>query len=168
VRDLYLVSVYLHLLCTAIWIGGMLFLVLVVVPVLRRPELRAQAPALFAITGLRFRSVGWATLIALVATGLVQLAWRLGGLSALGDATWWSLPFGRILGIKLTLVALSLSIAAVHDFWIGPRASALLEHESGSPRAERWRAGASWLGRINLLLGLGIVALAVVLVRGLD
>ena len=167
-RDLYLVSVYVHLLCTAIWIGGILFLVLVVVPVLRRPELRAQAPALFATTGRRFRSVGWATLIALVATGLTQTAYRAGGLATLRDPVWWSLPFGRILGIKLTLVALTLTIAAVHDFWIGPRASAILEHEPGSPRAERWRAGASWLGRVNLLLGLGIVALAVVLVRGLD
>jgi len=168
VRDLYLVSVYVHLLCTAIWIGGMLFLALVVVPVLRRPELRTQAPALFATTGRRFRSVGWATLIALVATGLIQLDFRLGGLATLGDAAWWRLPFGRLLGIKLTLVALTLSLAAVHDFWIGPRASRLLEQEPASPRAQQWRAGASWLGRINLLLGLGIVALAVILVRGLD
>jgi putative copper export protein len=166
VRDLYLLSVYVHLLCAAIWIGGMLFLALVIVPVLRRPEMRVQAPALFATTGIRFRAVGWATLVTLVATGLVQTSYRAGGVATLGDPVWWSLPFGRILALKLALVAVTLTLAAIHDFWIGPHASRLLECDRESPRAQRWRNAASWLGRVNLLLGLGIVALAVILVRG--
>jgi hypothetical protein len=38
--------------------------------------------------------------------------------------------------------------------------------EPGSPRTLRWRRAASWMGRINLLLAVGVIALAVGLVRG--
>lgn len=165
-RALYLVSVYLHLLCTAIWIGGMLFFVMVMAPMLRAPAMRAQAPALFAQTGRRFRNIGWATLVTLIATGVVQAAYRAGGLAELASLEWWHTPFGRMLGLKVHLVLLTLALAALHDFWVGPRASALLESESGSARARRWRASASWMGRVNLLLGLVIVWIAVLLVRG--
>ena len=55
---LYHLSVFLHILSAIIWIGGMLFLALVVVPTTRGlpPSERA---ALFGAVGRRFRRVGW-------------------------------------------------------------------------------------------------------------
>jgi hypothetical protein len=35
-----------------------------------------------------------------------------------------------------------------------------------SPQARRWRRAASWMGRLNLLLALAVLAIAVALVRG--
>ena len=46
-RTLYLVSVWLHILAAMAWVGGMLFLVAVLVPLLRTPAMRPQATALF-------------------------------------------------------------------------------------------------------------------------
>jgi putative copper export protein len=71
---------------------------------------------------------------------------------------------GCFLLVKLGLVAAILALSGLHDFWIGPRASRALRE--GSAQAGRWRAQATWLGRINLLLSLGVLALAVLLVRG--
>ena len=166
VRLLYLFSVWLHLVAALLWAGGMLFLVVVVVPLLRTPALRPQAVLLVREIGLRFRGVGWASLLVLVVTGVVNAAFRAGSLSGLADAQFWTNPFGRLLAHKLALVALVFVLSAVHDFFVGPRASALLRSDPESPRARRWRTAASWMGRLNLLLALAVLALAVALARG--
>ena len=165
-RLLWLASVWLHVVTAALWVGGMLFLVAVIVPLLRTPALRGQAVVLISAVGLRFRSVGWASLLVLVVTGTINAAFRAGSWSGLADPAWWTNPFGRFLAMKLGLVGLILVLSAVHDFAVGPRAAELLRTDPESPRAGRWRAAASWMGRMNLLLALLVVALAVALVRG--
>lgn len=165
-RLLYLASVWLHVVAAALWAGGMLFLVAVLVPLLRTPALRPQAIVLVREVGVRFRTVGWASLLVLVVTGFVNAAYRVSTPAGLADPAWWAAPFGRLLAHKLALVAVILVLSAVHDFAVGPRATALLTSEPGSPRALRWRAAASWMGRLNLLLALTVVAMAVALVRG--
>lgn len=52
---LYLASVWLHLLAAAVWLGGTIFLALVIVPALRRPALQGVAAPLIQWTGERFR-----------------------------------------------------------------------------------------------------------------
>ena len=165
-RALYLLSVTLHILAAALWAGGMLFLVFVIVPLLRTPALRERAVALVTALGLRFRSVGWASLLVLIVTGFVNAAFRAPSPGALVDAVWWSSPFGRLLAQKLVLVGVILALSAVHDFAVGPRASALLAADPGSPRALRWQQSARWMGRINLFLAVAVIALAVALARG--
>ena len=165
-RSLYLASVVVHILAATLWAGGMLFLVFVLVPMLRTPALRERAIELLTAMGLRFRSVGWASLLALVITGFINAAFRAPSPVALADAAWWAAPFGRQLAEKLGLVAVILVLSAVHDFWIGPRASALMISHPGSPQTLRWRRAANWMGRLNLLLAIAVIALAVGLVRG--
>jgi len=163
---LYLVSVWLHVLAATTWVGGMFFLVLVVVPWLRRGD-RASAAVCLGETGARFRVVGWACFAVVLVTGSFNL-WMRG--VRLGDFVrpeWLASPFGSVVLVKLGVFALVLAASAVHDFVVGPRATALLVWESTSPRARRLRRSASLLGRATLVLALLLVGAGVVLVRGL-
>ncbi len=144
----------------------MVFLALVIVPITRRLEPRGLAVSLIAQSGRRFRRVGWVCLAVLVLTGVLNLAYRGFGWGDVWSGNIFAGTFGRTLGVKLSLVATLLMISIVHDFWLGPRATAVGQAAPDSFEARRLRRWASWLGRLNLLLALAVIALAVVLVRG--
>ncbi len=165
-RTFYLLSVWIHILAAMVWIGGMAFLALVLVPAMRRGELGGQAPWLIRATGQRFRWIGWICLLLLVLTGTVNLAYRGYRWEHLWSGALWGGSFGHALGVKLILVALIFALSAVHDFVVGPQATALMAHNPASEQARRLRRAASWFGRMNLLLALAVVMLGVILVRG--
>lgn len=162
----YLLSVWLHILAAVVWIGGTVFLVLVLVPATRQPEYRGISVSLIHWTGVRFRWIGWVCLGLLLLSGTFNLAYRGVGWVDVWSGQLWQGPFGRVLGIKLLLVGLILLISVLHDFAIGPRATVMGQQNPASPRAVQLRRQAVWLGRFNLLLALVVVALGVVLVRG--
>lgn len=164
-QALYIASVYFHILAALVWLGGMFFLILVVVPWLRRGN-RAAAGTLLRDTGRRFRTVGWACLVTLLATGSVNLWLRRVRPVDFTRPEWLESPFGRAVLLKLTLFAVVLVLSAAHDFVIGPRATGAMEADPGGPEALRLRRWASWMGRANALLALALVFLGVVLVRG--
>lgn len=135
---------WIHLLAAMLWVGGMLFVALVLVPATRRLEDPALRTRLIRDTGVRFRTVGWIALAAMIATGLLSL---------------WLRPYLLATArfhVKVGLVVLALSLAALHDFVLGPRA--------GRPGADpRARTRASWLARVNVLVALAIVLLGLAL-----
>jgi uncharacterized membrane protein len=158
--------IWLHVVAAAVWVGGMIFIAAVLVPVVRSPEFAKHAGPLVKATGRRFRGIGWFVLGVLVVTGFLNLAYR-----GIGPAEWfsaelWATPFGRRLAVKLALVAVVLAVSGVHDFSIGPRAGRAVSEAPGSPEALALRRRASLLGRFNLILGLVIVGFGVVLARG--
>ncbi|CAF0701739.1 membrane hypothetical protein [Candidatus Methylacidithermus pantelleriae] len=118
------------------------------------------------LVGLRFRWIGRICLILLILTGSFNLAYRGFTWSDLFNGTLWQKTFGRTLGIRLLLVGVVLALSAVHDFYIGPRATALWQERPDDPRAARLRRQAGWIGRLSFLLALVIVALGIALVRG--
>ena len=164
-RVLYLLSVFVHILAAMVWVGGMAFLVLVVVPWLRSGD-RARGATMLRETGRRFRDISWVCFALILATGSLNSWVRGVRPESLVDPIWLRTAFAHTLLLKLTLFGLVLALSAVHDFWLGPRATELLERARHSPEAERARRLASLLGRGNALLGLLLVALGVVLVRG--
>jgi uncharacterized membrane protein len=137
---------WLHVVAAITWIGGMLFIALVLVPSARRledPRLRVR---LVQDTGRRFRAIGWIAIGVLVLTGLLNL-WMHPVLLASARLHW-----------KVGLVVLALILSAFHDFVLGPRA--------GAPGADPGaRVRASWIARINVLVALAIVALGLSLFR---
>ena len=162
---LYLLSVWVHLLAATVWIGGMLFLVLVVVPWLRRGG-RAEAAVFLRETGLRFRNVGWTCFLLLVVTGTFNLWVRGVRLSDFYRAEWLASPFGKTVVVKLGAFLLVLAVSAIHDFVVGPRATRAIAADARSPAARVERRRASVLGRLNVVLALILVGAGVVLVRG--
>jgi uncharacterized membrane protein len=156
-------AVALHVLAATLWIGGMLFFA-VAAPVLRSIEDDALRARLFDTMGRRFRLVGWVCVSVLIASGLVQLrlrGWWGGGFwnrSAL-----FGTPVGVMLLWKLALVAIMVAVQAVHDFWLGPRAGAVVP---GSEPARVARKRAAGLARFNAAVALLLVYVAVRLGRG--
>jgi copper resistance protein D len=165
-HTLYIISVFIHILSAIVWVGGMFFLILVLIPVLREPEHKGIFSRLFSQIGTRFRTVGWVSLFLLIVTGTLNLAFRGYGISDLISGRIFEGRFGRILLEKLVIVALILLISVVHDFWIGPRASDLIRQDPQSPASRKFRGAAVMLGRINFILAVLVVLLAVMLVRG--
>lgn len=165
-ETLYALSIWLHLVAAAAWVGSMIFFSAVGVPVLRREELRAVAPRLLRLLGARYRVLGWIALGALVVTGGVNLYFRGVRWGTLCEPAFWSTPFGRPLAWKLGFVALVLLATVAHEVLTGARAVDSLERDPRSPEAARARRAASWIGRLVLLLSLAILFFAAALVRG--
>ena len=132
---------WIHVLAAVTWLGGMLFIALVLVPVSRRvrdPQLRTD---LISQNGRRFRTVGWIALGLLIASGLVILFRR----------PWlWRVPAFQL---KVALVVLALGLSALHDFVLGPRVGKL------PPGVTVPRKRLSWIARINVLIVLTIILL---------
>jgi putative copper export protein len=165
VHALYILSVWLHILAATLWIGGMGFLVLVVVPWLRGGG-RSVAGLLLRETGPRFRTVGWVCFGVLVVTGTFNLWVRGVRFGSFGDPAWLGSPFGKAVVAKLLVFVVVLLVSAHHDFVVGPRASVAIEADPSSPETAQLRAKAQRAGRLNALLALLLVGLAVTLVRG--
>jgi uncharacterized membrane protein len=163
---MYQLGVLIHLLSAIVWVGGMLFLALVVVPATRALP-PAECGWLFDAVGRRFRGIGWACIALLIASGLASLAYRGVTLEVALSGQLFGSPFGRVLGAKLALVALMLVLSVLHDFVVGPASTRALSRPDDPKRGLMLRRRASMLARANALLALAVVALAVALVRGL-
>jgi uncharacterized membrane protein len=165
VQALYLFSVWLHILAATAWIGGMLFLVLVVVPWLRQSD-RANAAVMMSETGRRFRTVGWVCFFILLLTGSFNLWVRGVRFASFTQSEWLASPFGKTVLFKLAIFALVLVVSTVHDFVIGPAATRALARDPRSAQAAVLRKRASQLGRVNVLFALLLIAAGVAIVRG--
>lgn len=158
---IYRVALTIHVLSAVVWVGGVLFVGMVAVPVAKkyRPRLRRQ---LLDQVGRRFRTVGWTALSLLLLTGGV-LAWHWGARwSTVLDLSFFQHGHTRTLGYKLLGVLGMVVVTAVHDFWLGPRATS--EDRTDAQR-ERDRKLASILGRITGALAILVVILAIFVAR---
>lgn len=166
---MYQIAVFIHLLAAIVWVGGTLFLVMVLVPLTRSGTLGPPnvAAPLLGHVARRFRTIGWASIAVLVITGLFLMFDRgitLSQLLAEGSG------FIEKLRTKIGFVFIVLVLSAFHDFVLGPRVSRLMEElrAPGPPPANvaKLRRSLVMIARVNLLLILIIIALAVSLTRG--
>jgi len=101
-------SEFLHLMATAVWAGTILVSGFVIVPFLAR---LANPETLWSFGGRLSRTVTWAVIV-LVLSGIYTSDRELSGsLSGL-----WTSAWGRILLLKLALVAAALCLGAVSRF----------------------------------------------------
>ncbi len=152
--------VWIHLTAATFWVGGMLFLSLVTVPLLKKAPDFASAQREFVNQARRFRMLVWVALSLLVVTGSVLLPHQI-HLSA---------PFSSwptALLIKLILVVVLIMVSLLHDRVLGPRVRSLKQKPSSEyTLGDRVLIRLSpVLGRITLLLGLGILLAALLMVR---
>jgi putative copper export protein len=164
----YHLSVFVHVLSAVVWVGGMLFLALVAIPVVRGLEERPRAE-LVARMGERFRPVAWTCILLLVASGVANLAYRGVTWESVITGRLWQSPFGQVLAWKLAMVAAMVALSAWHDFALGPASTRLARAADPADESRRaaLRRRAAWVGRVNAVLAVGVLGAAVMLVRGL-
>ncbi|HEY7066255.1 MAG TPA: DUF4149 domain-containing protein [Chloroflexota bacterium] len=158
---MYQLAVFLHVLGAAVWVGGIVFLAAVAVPVARRFD-PATRMRIVREAGAQFRLIGWSTLALMVVTGAYAATVRGATLQNVLDGSFWATAFGRTLAEKLVLVALMVTVSFVHDFVVGPAAT---RAQDAGRDTTRLRRTAAWLARITALLAMGVIFLAVLLVR---
>lgn len=162
----FVASLWLHLLAAIVWIGGLAFISMVLVPTLRAPGLRPQAVLLLRTAGKKFQRVAYASLVTLVVTGKLNLLFKAGG-SIVGVMALLPTTYGHLLIAKVLLVAVIIALSLYHDFRVGPAAARALEADPAGAVTQALRRRASWLGRANMLLSLVVMTLALLLARGL-
>jgi uncharacterized membrane protein len=146
-RAMYLASVWLHVIAAMTWIGGMVALVVAVLPFFRARD-EALRAAFFREFGARFGKVTWICFGVLAITGTFNLWMRGVRLEDVFRPEWRQSAFGQVVLIKLGLVAVAVIVSALHE-----RATTTLY--------------ARWLGRLTLVIGLAIVGAAIMLVRAI-
>jgi putative copper resistance protein D len=152
--------VWFHMIAAISWIGGTIFLSVVLMPVLKREPFVSQRAMLFRTIARRFRVVIWGAIAILLLTGPPLLYQR--GIPIMNPSEW-----PMILGVKLGLVAILLLLTLTHDLIIGPPVGRILQipRESRSGFDHTVVAWSPWIARSALLLTLAVLLAAVVLAR---
>lgn len=143
-------ALFLHIISAIFWIGGMLFLVLVIAPFLKTLADPKEKSRIYQIVGKQYRFWGWAAIITLLVTGPFML------LTLYPDHSMYAPnnDFGMAVTGKILLVTIIVLSSFFHDFLIGPRARS-------SPK---YSTIARVFGRANLLIAL-LIALFAVFIR---
>lgn len=110
----YLIT-WIHLAAAITLIGGLLFSQLVLTPVARKAPSDLKAGEVLRLSGRRFRTIAWVSLIILILTGAYQMLNESG--SARIETAW-----GVVLMLKLFLFAIAFGLLLIHDFIIDPYA----------------------------------------------
>lgn len=163
---LHLISIFVHVISALFWIGGMLFTAAVLVPASRDKLLADKRGAFFTLIGQRFSRIVWILFALIFVTGLTNLVTKGFDLNVLFDTSFYASDYGMFIGYKLLFFAFVLGISAFHDFFFGPKASVMIDTAPDAVKTMRLRKVTSWLGRVNLLLGLVTLFFALRLLRG--
>ena len=150
---IYHVSVWLHIIGVSFWIGGMLFLPMVLLPAIKgHPDRRN----LLMQTGLRFRFFGYIILTLVLLTGISNM-WLRGV-----DVSWKFLVisrYGKLVLTKLVLFLVIITVSLIHDVQARKRLATDEERR-------KFKIIALWSGRILLIISLAMAYIGVVLSRG--
>jgi putative copper resistance protein D len=119
---------WLHLLGAVVWVGGLCFQLLVLVPVLNRFPVTAERLQFGLRLDIRFRAVMWPAVGLVLLTGLYNVMNVLYATALAGG----SVPpaFVRLLSLKLLLVVLMLVLQGIQRFVLQPHTVVLLSRLS--------------------------------------
>ena len=166
---MYQAAVAVHILSAVVWLGGMLFLAMVMLPAARK-VMQSGGPGagldVLRNAAKRFLPVAWTAMVLLGLSG-AYLAWEHWGIRP-GVFFTDSSRFMHILQAKSLLFLIVVLLSLKPDFWLGPkilekldqaRASGQELPQSLGRKVVRMTAG------VNLLAVLTILFLAVWMIR---
>jgi len=147
---------WVHMLAAVVWIGGMVFNLLVVRPSMGVVDLPQRLKLADNILR-RFIPVVWISVGLLVLTGLLMTLKRVASFEILLKT-----GYGNILILKLTVVAVMISIVASIRYSLLPRFESLIDSQSND--LNKVLGQMVTLVKVNLVLGVLILLLAELLV----
>ncbi len=163
--NVWILARWLHLVAAITWIGGMIFILVVLLPVVRPALAPDRRALLVGQVGVRFGFISLAALIILLVTGYINGDRR--------NVDWTDLTattYGTRLLIKLLLVGVIVIITMVHA-WYGQRIvnlARLPDDEKSEPWAlaqrRRLHITSGALSAMNLILNLVVVWIAASLI----
>lgn len=152
----YLFSLYVHILCVAIWIGGQLFLPLILLPAIQKMKIESLTKrSLLIETGIIFSKVGRWVIIFFILSGLGNFYFKFHS----RNIEIFLSSYGEWLIIKIFLFLIMIGINIYHEKKIGFYLKSMLLDEN----YEKYRKVASITGRITLLLSLIIAFIGIYL-----
>lgn len=153
-----LISFWLHMLATVVWIGGLAAGALFVMPVARRNLTSAMYAEFITKFNRKLNPIGWMSAALLVATGLVQMGGNANYEGFLSISNDWA----RAMLIKHLLFAGMIAASAYLTWGIAPKLERLAIAKLHAPQPEeeaRLRRIETRLLHTNLLLGLLVLVL---------
>ncbi len=153
-----------HLLAASIWVGGSIFIGIVLAPLLKTFSDSVEGRLSIMIrVGRKFNKLGVPSLIILIATGLYNSASFIAKPSMIFSST-----YGEVLIIKVILVILLLITFAIHVRLIRSEAERKIEsRELSGISLQKLRSKIIMLGRITVILSIAILLMAALLHSGI-
>jgi len=149
---------WLHMLATVAWIGGLVTLSVLVLPAARQSLDDQAYTGLIGRLRRRLDPLGWASLLVLAATGMFQMSANPNYQGFLAIDNPWAVA---ILVKHLVFLAM-IGVSAFLTWGIMPRlqrAALLASRGQETPGAQRWQHQEKVLLRLNLVLGVLVLAL---------
>jgi putative copper export protein len=154
---------WVHLICASIWVGGSLFIGVVLVPVLKSyTKSVEELVALMVKIGRRFNMITVPAFAILIASGLFTSRGFLGDMGALLDSA-----YGMLLLTKIILVIATIVTYVVHvRLFNADMEKKISSGYGGSVYIQSVRSKIIHLGRITVVLSIVILLLAAMLDSG--
>jgi uncharacterized membrane protein len=150
---------WLHILGVVAWIGGIIYVLVVLMPAVPKIALRDRANFVPLILR-RFLAVVWTSVGLILVTGLYRIFWVWDA----AQSSFWGTPVGRVLMEKLTLFGVILVVVGLVTFRAVPRAIAhVATHQGDAPDAYACKECATVVGSLKRHLQVGLaVALLII------
>ncbi len=144
------ISIFIHILAGVTWVGGIIYMVLVLLPSLGTIE-PASAGALMGGLSKRFTRVAWTSIILLILTGGMQIQ--------PGTLFDFSSQYGTFLTIKLSSALIMILVALYITFSLFPKVRKLAPAPGEEPSAEfiSLQGRIPMLVKINVILGILVI-----------
>jgi putative copper resistance protein D len=154
---------WVHLIAASIWVGGSIFIGIVLAPLLKTISDSIEGRLSIMIrVGRKFNKIGIPSLIVLIVTGIYNSVGFI-----LNPAMMLSTSYGIILLIKIMLVIILLITFAVHVRLIRSEVERKIESKQLSGEfLQKLRSKIIMLGRLTVILSLAILLMAALLHSG--
>ena len=156
---------WIHLVFSSIWVGGSIFLGVVLAPFLKKtmPDMNKRISFMVTV-GRRFNILAGSSLMILVITGVYNGRFLLSQPSLLFESI-----YGYILFSKIILVCITISVYVIHIIILNKKTEIkILQNQAPDSYFKELRNKIIMLGRLTVGLSIGILFLADLLNSGCD